>query len=98
MSDKTAEMWAAFEAYQPTADKDGHGKSWRVMCRERTEDAAWMAHLAAPVGSAAAAGVALAAARLRLASLAVAEAAWSAEADEYAQEAIAWIKATEVQP
>jgi hypothetical protein len=33
-------MWAALEKYQPYADADGHGKSWRVMCEERTQKAA----------------------------------------------------------
>ena len=47
MTDKLTEMWAAFEAYQPTADKNGHGISWRVMCRERTRDAADAARAAA---------------------------------------------------
>ena len=42
MSDKQDEMWAALEAYQPTADKDGHGDAWRVMLKERTK-AAWAA-------------------------------------------------------
>ena len=83
MSDKLAEMWAVLEAYQPTADADEHGKSWRVMCRERTNDAAWMAHLAAPEGSAAA--EASSAASLAAEEAAAKEAAW---ADEYAQEAI----------
>jgi hypothetical protein len=40
---KVDEMWAAFERYQPRADASGHGDSWRVMCRERTEDAVWAA-------------------------------------------------------
>jgi hypothetical protein len=29
-------MWTALVEYQPRADKDGHGESWRVMCRYRT--------------------------------------------------------------
>jgi hypothetical protein len=33
-------MWTALEKYQPFADQDGHGESWRVMCSERTIDAA----------------------------------------------------------
>ena len=90
MSDKIDEMWRAFEAYQPTADADGHGESWRVMCKERTEDAAREAYYAAPTGSAAA-EAALAASW--------AEAAWAAaeESDTYAQRAIDAIKG-EVQP
>jgi hypothetical protein len=72
-------MWAALEAYQPKADADGHGDSWRVMCRERTEDAAWWAAYPAPKGSAAKAA-AVAAARAKV--------AWAAAADRFAQEAI----------
>jgi hypothetical protein len=34
------QMWAALARYQPYADKDGHGESWRVMCSERTTEAA----------------------------------------------------------
>jgi len=52
MTDKLDEMWAALEAYQSQADEDGHGDSWRVMCRDRTEEAARAAWKAAPVGSA----------------------------------------------
>jgi hypothetical protein len=33
-------MWAALEKYQPYADADGHGETWRRMCSERTEEAA----------------------------------------------------------
>ena len=33
-------MWAALAKYQPYADADGHGNSWRKMCSERTSDAA----------------------------------------------------------
>lgn len=32
-------MWAALARYQPYADQDGHGDSWRRMCSERTIDA-----------------------------------------------------------
>ena len=53
MTDKLNEMWAAFEAYQSKAHADEHGKSWRLMCKERTGLAAWAAYLAAPEGSAA---------------------------------------------
>jgi hypothetical protein len=38
--DPLAEMWRELSEYQPFADRDGHGESWRRMCRERTEDAA----------------------------------------------------------
>jgi hypothetical protein len=33
-------MWDALAKYQPYADQDGHGDSWRRMCSERTTDAA----------------------------------------------------------
>lgn len=85
MSDKTAEMWAALEAYQPKADADGHGDSWRVMYEKRTYDTMWAAYRAAPKGSTAKAAAARADA---------AEAAWAsaataaATADAYAQDAI----------
>jgi hypothetical protein len=39
MTDLNA-MWAALEKYQPYADADGHGETWRRMCSERTEKAA----------------------------------------------------------
>jgi hypothetical protein len=39
MTDLT-KMWEALAKYQPYADADGHGESWRVMCSERTEAAA----------------------------------------------------------
>jgi len=45
--DPLAEMWAALAEYQPQADRDGHGESWRRMCSERTGDAAWEAKLEA---------------------------------------------------
>ena len=94
MSDKQSEMWAALEAYQPTADEDGHGESWRVMCRERTRDAALAAYCAAPAGSAARRAAAWAAEAARRAAVAAAEAA---KADDYAQNAIDALK-KEVQP
>jgi len=36
-------MWDALAKYQPYADQDGHGDSWRRMCEERTVKAAWYA-------------------------------------------------------
>lgn len=103
MTDKQSEMWAALEAYQSTADADGHGDSWRVMLAERTEDAARAARRAAPQGSVAwdaaeeaqavAWGVAWEAECAAVAAKAAAEAALAAEyADEYAQEAILTLK------
>jgi hypothetical protein len=38
--DPLAEMWRELEAYQPQADRDGHGESWRRMCSERTDHSA----------------------------------------------------------
>jgi chorismate mutase len=38
--DPLAEMWRELAEYQPQADRDGHGESWRIMCEERTEEAA----------------------------------------------------------
>jgi hypothetical protein len=39
-NDPLAEMWRELSEYQPMADRDGHGESWRRMCSERTEAAA----------------------------------------------------------
>jgi hypothetical protein len=47
-------MWAAMAVYQPTADADGHGETWALMCSERTEDAATAAWAAAETASRAA--------------------------------------------
>jgi len=33
-------MWSALEEYQPQANADGHGESWRRMCEERTAHSA----------------------------------------------------------
>jgi hypothetical protein len=77
-------MWAALSAHKPTPE---YADAWRVMCKERTEDAAWAAHYAAPEGSAA-----------WWAAAAGATAAWAeaARVERYAQDAIA--KAEEVKP
>jgi hypothetical protein len=40
-------MWETLAKYQPYADADGHGETWRVMCEERTEEATWAARAAA---------------------------------------------------
>jgi hypothetical protein len=45
-NDPLAEMWRELAEYQPQADRDGHGDSWRAMCEERTEEAAWAAYMA----------------------------------------------------
>ncbi len=39
-NDPLAEMWRELSEYQPFANRDGHGESWRRMCSERTEAAA----------------------------------------------------------
>jgi hypothetical protein len=80
------EMWAALEVHKPAPE---YADAWRVMCKERTEDAAWAAYHAAPEGLAAKAA-AVAAAR--------ANAAWAkaARVERYAQDAINAIK--EVKP
>jgi hypothetical protein len=55
--DPLAEMWAALADYQPQADRDGHGESWRRMCHERTNASAWnAANAAAEAFAASAAG------------------------------------------
>ena len=46
MTDLT-QMWTELARYQPFADADGHGNSWRVMCEKRTEAAADAAAVAA---------------------------------------------------
>jgi hypothetical protein len=38
--DPLAEMWRELGEYQPFANRDGHGESWRIMCEERTRDQA----------------------------------------------------------
>jgi hypothetical protein len=86
VSTKLDEMWAALEAHQSQADEDGHGNSWRVMCRERTQATGWAAWRATPVGSAA-----------RAALLATAAVEAQAATDRYAKEAIDAIK-REVKP
>ena len=32
-------MWMELAKYQPIADRNGHGESWRKMCQERTQGA-----------------------------------------------------------
>ena len=36
-------MWVVLAKYQPYANADGHGESWRRMCEERTVKAAELA-------------------------------------------------------
>jgi len=45
--DPLAEMWRELAEYQPQADADGHGESWRRMCEARTPGVAMDASLAA---------------------------------------------------
>jgi hypothetical protein len=45
-ADPLAEMWRELEEYQPMADANGHGDTWRAMCHKRTEEAASAAYLA----------------------------------------------------
>ena len=87
---KIDEMWAALEAHEP---KPEYADAWRVMCKERTQEAASAAYDAAPIKSAAA-WAAAAWAAAALAALAAADAVW---ADRYAQKAIDAIK-REVKP
>jgi hypothetical protein len=42
-ADPLAEMWWKLSKYQEQADRDGHGESWRAMCSEKTQSAAWYA-------------------------------------------------------
>ncbi len=39
-NDPLAEMWRELAEYQPQAERDGHGESWRKMCEERTKESA----------------------------------------------------------
>jgi hypothetical protein len=38
-NDPFAGMWRELSEYQPQADRDGHGASWRTMCTQRTQGA-----------------------------------------------------------
>jgi hypothetical protein len=78
-------MWEALSRYQPYADQDGHGESWRKMCSERTKDAAGTAWASAAKAAREAEAAAWAAWTARAARAARAEAvaeaaAWAAEA------------------
>lgn len=65
-NDPLAEMWRELSEYQPQADRDGHGESWRRMCEERTRERAFTAYAYATTDADQAA---LAAARAALARL-----------------------------
>jgi hypothetical protein len=41
------QMWERLAQHQPFADERGYGEAWRMMCDERTEDAAGEAAYAA---------------------------------------------------
>ena len=88
MSDKLNEMWQALEAHKP---KRSYAKAWRVICVERTRDAARSAAwtearaLAAEAKWAADEAARALAAEAKWAAEAAARAA---EADQYAQRAI----------
>ncbi len=67
---KVNEMWAALKAYQPTADTDGHGETWALMCSEKTavsaDDAACEAkHTSFDAAVAARAAASIASTRLK---------------------------------
>jgi hypothetical protein len=84
-ADPLAEMWWKLSKYQEQADRDGHGESWRAMCSEKTQSAAWYAAAAAAAAawdaSAAASDAesAASAAAWAAASAAAWPAAWDAE-------------------
>ena len=78
-------MWAALARYQSFADKDGHGESWRVMCSERTGQAAWEALTSAAPAAKAAALAALTSASWEVDA---SRAHWSALAIERIESAI----------
>jgi hypothetical protein len=72
MSDKLTEMWERLERHQPFADQRGYGDAWRVMCTERTPEAAREAEASAAEARAAAAA--------RDAAEEAEEAAWASDA------------------
>jgi hypothetical protein len=93
--DPLAEMWRELEAYQPQANADGHGESWRIMCKERTEDAAEIAQDIARVGSISS-GLTAPWVAAMCARWAV---AWREHSEQNTQQAIALIRrAKEVKP
>jgi hypothetical protein len=69
---KLDEMWVALAAYQPKADAEGHGESWRRMCSEKTCAATYAPALTSRIAVAAYAAMV----------------SVGACADEYAQKAI----------
>ena len=107
MSAKLTEMWIALERYQPYADKDGHGDTWKRMTTERTAEAAWAARggTSVALGAVWAAGASLLSVEhMRAGAVqAAVDAAWdalcAAEASRRAAVAIERInEAMEVQP
>lgn len=81
--DPLADMWRELSEYQPFADRDGHGESWRRLCSERTT-------AAADAARAVAAGAAA-----RDAAWAASCVAWAAScaARDAASDAVAWAAA-----
>jgi hypothetical protein len=55
VADPMAEMWRELEAYQPQADKNGHGETWKAACRRRTQVAAEWAAMSPAMAAASAA-------------------------------------------
>jgi hypothetical protein len=90
MTDLNA-MWEALARYQPYADADGHGESWRKMCERRTQGTAARAASAAYPSLAA---LAYSAARLAEDAAGAASAAyataWAAETAEAAADVAYW--------
>jgi hypothetical protein len=87
-SDPLAEMWRELAEYQPFADRDGHGDTWRAMCEERTSCAADTARtVARRVARAATAGIGREATR-EVAAACAADTAFDASWD--AKRAAAW--------
>jgi hypothetical protein len=88
--DPLAEMWAALADYQPQADRDGHGESWRRMCSKQSGAASFYAKDEAMYRAGAASDAASDAAEAALAATSAAQ---------HAQSAIAAIRrANGVQP
>lgn len=82
------EMWTRLEQHQPLADQRGYGAEWKIMCKQRTPEAAEAARAASDGSWAAdAADAASEAAWWAAARDAASEAAWVAEAIEHINKA-----------
>ncbi len=88
-NDPLTEMWAALEEYQPQADRDGHGDTWRHMCAACTHDSAFDAAEDAAEDAARAAAQDAAQDAVRVAAWA---ALWATRAADSARDAIAAIR------